>query len=188
MPTYPTLPGTYAPNDTPAASELNAIVTTLTMLTGPPSCEVRLTSDVTQTATDIIAQNGWNVPSGADPMGMANLSATAGTASWIQIPTGWAGRYVMHFHAIVTGLSSPASAAAHITLNSTTVTTAAIASDLDGATAGGAIELDAHRERVMAAGDKLFWSTWASTTGGTLKAANLTSVLTMLTVRWVGQV
>lgn len=184
MPVFPTLPGPYALNDTPLATDLNNIVTSINNLTGPPVVEVNLTADTSQPAGDLFAQTNWGAVS--DPYSMAVLSVSVGTASYLQIPTGWGGRWLIRLHAIISSLTSPASGAAHVSRNAAAVTTACIASDIDGATAGGAMELDAQRDMILTAGDKLYWSTWASTTGGTLKAANLTNVITAITCRWVG--
>lgn len=142
-----------------------------------PACRVKLDASVAMASSDTFAGTNWTATE--DPYGWHSDTSPA------YIAVGLDGFYQVNFHANLTGLAVGAIGASKVSLNAAAVV-ASIATDVKGQpNASEGIVLNAFRARVpLAAGDKLYWSTYCSTTGGTLQATSF-GVPTEITVQFV---
>jgi len=148
-----------------------------TSRTSRPVCEVYYEGGPVYIGGDIFAQGGWNAVVDTDGM-----FSRPGGFSAITIP--FTGRWSMHFHAAGT-VGVIGYSIGRITRNSANVN-ASLAVASFGCPFNTAVELsiDAYAERVLPAGDRLYWGNWGSSPW-TLHASNL-GMQTFMTVRYVG--
>lgn len=170
------------------ATSLESIETVVdTLAANRPVCEVRLTTAFSPVAvTDTFAQNGWTVQT--DPFSMVHLAPGAGTFTYVQIPTGWAGRYLLRYHA-TSSIGSGGTHAVKIALNSA-ATTSSVATGLAvrGAAGGDGAVVDAITEVVLAAGDKLYWCNFTSVSAPVQTSASGINVPTAFSARYIGSI
>jgi hypothetical protein len=151
--------------------------------TRAPSLEIRGPTYTQNAGTgDIFAQGGWTAFNGdLDSMLRTAGSTSVGDSPYDRIVIPIAGRYEVDFWAesdAVTGTQ-----ACKVTLNSRTVNTSSIASDLNRA-GGEGTPLHASANLILAAGNVLYWSTFTDT--NTTWRSQWYGIYTKIVVRWVG--
>jgi len=121
-------------------------------------CRVNFSGSVTIGSPDTFAQGGWTAVE--DPYGMLHTPPGSGTYSYIQVPT--AGRYMVSYR---TSLNpGTGSVACSITKNAADINNSVVRDSKPATTGGGdGTWVHAWREVNLAAGDKLYWANWSST-------------------------
>lgn len=147
-------------------------------------CRVQLASAFSLGAnSDVFAQTGWFTTE--DVYGMAHLSGTVGTYSYIQVPI--SGLYCVEYRSSMTSVSG-ATVVGQVTKNAIGgpgTTNSVARDDRAGVNAGGdGTWVHANREVVLAAGDKLYWGNWSSV--NTNVAASFFGLPTEVYVRRIG--
>lgn len=142
-----------------------------------PACRVKLSASVAMAAGDTFAGVNWEPVE--DPFGWHSDTNPA------YIAVGLDGYYQVTFHANVTGLAVGAIGANKVSLNTAAVANS-IATDIKAQpNSAEGVVIDAFRARVpLAAGDKIYWSTYCSAAGGTLQAVSF-GVPTEIAVQFV---
>ena len=169
-----------------AQSDLNTLRAELfggTTRTRAPALEIRGPTYTQNAGTgDIFAQGGWSAFNGdLDSMLRSAGSTSVGDSPYDRIVIPIAGRYEVDFWAesdAVTGTQ-----ACKVTLNSRTVNTSSICSDLNRA-GGEGTPLHASANLILAAGNVLYWSTFTDT--NTTWRSQWYGIYTKIVVRWIG--
>lgn len=153
-----------------------------------PACEVRLTANasITAAAADVFAQGNWSV-AGTDSFAMVKVPPGSGTYTYIQVPTGWGGRYAFRYHATVTGMGAGATHAGKITLNATAVTSSVgTSANTAGGSGGDGTVIDVLAEVTLVAGDRIYWANWASVNATLVPSVSGINVPTAVFARYLG--
>jgi hypothetical protein len=188
--TYPDIPAGRAqvpPSPRDEIAALRARVDELTRAGPPPVpatpvCRVKALDDVPLPAsTDNFAGTHWQI--GEDPDGLATIATASGTQSTITIAA--TGRYLLQVRAVVTALAAGATCAAFVTRGAATAGSSVLRDNRNVANAGGDGTIVASsRGVVLAAGDVLYWGSWASA-AYTLSAVTL-GVPSEVALYWLG--
>lgn len=142
-----------------------------------PLCIVHLDAAFTLGPANVFAQDGWSVTT--DPDGMASLSTTAGTYSFISIPE--TGRYDLLFRA---GSGSGVPILNYV--STTPDSTAAVAVDTRPMAVSNVVMVEAVRWSVsLTEGTKVYWGNWARDAGTQIEAVYY-NIPTHVVVRWAG--
>lgn len=154
--------------------------------TRPPACVLYSTVDRTIPNSDVWQDTQWAVSQDTD--GIWVPGTVGGGQGYMQIPV--AGRYRVRFFALVGGIGL-IFYAGKITMNSTSATVGAIASDVVYAENGNGepfyLKLE-NNDKTYVAGDKLRFALWRGAAAGTATCYSkwFGDIFTVASLHWIG--